>query len=157
MIFITVGTQLPFDRMVKALDVWGKNSSEELFAQIGQSSFEPQNITFEAFVTPIKADELFQKASIIIAHAGMGSILTALKYQKPIVVMPRKASLGEHRNEHQTATADWVKGLNGVYVAQDEVELIEIISNLSDLTAVEEIPPFAQDELLSFLSEQIND
>lgn len=156
MIFITVGTQLPFDRMIQSLDEWAKNSSKEVFAQIGQSSLKPQNINFEAFVSPVKAEELFQKASIIIAHAGMGSILTALKHQKPIIVMPRKASLGEHRNEHQTATADWVKGLNGVYVASDEVELIEIISNLSDFTAIDEIPAFAQDELLLYLTEQIN-
>lgn len=156
MIFITVGTQLPFDRMVKALDQWSKNTSEEVFSQIGHSTYKPQNMRFEPFVSPVKAEEFFKQSSIIIAHAGMGSILTALKYQKPIVVMPRKASLGEHRNEHQTATANWVKGLNGVYVANDEVELVEIISNLSILQAVDEISPFAQDELLLYLFEQIN-
>lgn len=156
MIFITVGTQLPFDRMVQALDFWSESVSEEVFAQIGHSSYKPKNMDFEPFVSPVKAEELFKKSTIIIAHAGMGSILTALKYQKPIVIMPRKASLGEHRNEHQTATANWVKDLNGVYVANDEVELVEIISNLSILQAEDDISPFAQDELLLYLFEQIN-
>jgi len=156
MIFITVGTQLPFDRMINALDQWLESSSEDVFAQIGDSSLKPKNMVFENFVSPIMAEELFQKSTIIIAHAGMGSILTALKYQKPIIVMPRKATLGEHRNEHQTATANWVKKLSGVYVARDEVELIEIISNLSKVHLVDEISPIAQDELLLYLNEQIN-
>lgn len=157
MIFITVGTQLPFDRMIESLDDWSRKSGAKVFAQIGESDFEPKHMSFQKFISPAKAEELFESSSLVIAHAGMGSILTALKYQKPIVVMPRKALLGEHRNEHQSATAEWVKDLCGVYVASDEVELVKIISDLSgEVQTVSKIPPFAQEELLSYLAEQIN-
>ena len=43
-------------------------------------------------------------AAAIVAHAGMGTILTALETGKRLLVMPRRAALGEHRNDHQLAT-----------------------------------------------------
>lgn len=156
MIFVTVGTQLPFDRIIIALDKYFENSDKSIYAQIGKSAFQPKNIQFSDFISPIEADESFKKASLIIAHAGMGSILTALKYRKPILIVPRKASLGEHRNEHQSATANWVKSLKGITVAEDENELIEILSNRSIFDNGQHIPEYAEEELLEFLYDQIN-
>lgn len=138
-----------------AVDKWAETTDIDVFAQIGQSDIKPQNISFDLFVSPMKAEELFQRASIIIAHAGMGSILTALKYQKPIIVMPRKASLGEHRNEHQLATAEWVMNLNGVVVAYDEDDLKGIINSQLDSQLIN-ISNFANDDLLEFLKSEIN-
>ncbi len=37
MIFVTVGEQLPFDRLVRAVDEWAAASGKEVFAQIGNS------------------------------------------------------------------------------------------------------------------------
>ena len=121
MIFVTVGTQLPFDRLIAAIDKWSiKNPMVKIFAQIGPTDKQPEHIEFYDFVTPDKADELFMKSRLIVAHAGMGSILTALKYRKPMLIMPRQASLGEHRNDHQLATAKWLGGTPGITVAWDE-------------------------------------
>lgn len=154
MIFITVGTQLPFDRMIQALDQHFEHSDQKVFAQIGETSYRPVNIESASFISPAEAESYFQQASVIIAHAGMGSILTALKYQKPIIVMPRKASLGEHRNEHQLATAEWVKKLNGVMVADNETLLPELLNKLQKNT-VDSIPAFAEERLLNYLKTEI--
>lgn len=156
MIFITVGTQLPFDRLIKVLDEFYKDRDDVVFAQIGPTEFKPQSFSYADFVTPVKADELFKSASLIIAHAGMGSILTALKYQVPILVVPRKATLNEHRNNHQVATANWVKNLPGVTVALDEADAIQYLRNLSVTTISQQIPPYAEDRLIKYLSETIN-
>jgi UDP-N-acetylglucosamine transferase subunit ALG13 len=156
MIFITVGTQLNFDRLIKVLDDFYFETEQEVFAQIGPSKLEPKNIGFADFLSPKEADEMFKKASLIIAHAGMGSILTALKYEKPILVMPRKASLGEHRNEHQIATANWVKDLNGVSVADDETDLIEFLKKTDSILSGNGISPYAEERLINYLKEQIN-
>jgi len=45
MIFLTVGTQFPFDRLVKAVDdlLDGDLVNEKIFAQIGDSSYRPRN------------------------------------------------------------------------------------------------------------------
>ena len=151
-IFVTVGTQLAFDRLITSVDAWAeKNPGVEIFAQIGPSSVKPRNFRYESFVSPAQANELFRSAELIVSHAGMGSILTALKYKKPILVMPRKASLGEHRNEHQLATARWLGNKGGISVANEADDIFRNLSERSLLRAGEGISEFASTEFTTRL------
>lgn len=129
MIFVTVGTQLPFDRLIDTVDNWCSQSSVKVFAQIGPSSKSYQNVTHKPFLEPIEFDQYFNDADLIIAHAGMGSILTALTYGKPLIIMPRKASLGEHRNDHQIGTARQFSSRPGITVAWNETQLVDLLTN----------------------------
>ncbi|MDC8829553.1 glycosyltransferase [Alteromonas gilva] len=106
MIFVSVGTQLPFDRMIKLIDSWASEQDYEIIAQIGDSEIQPKNISYQKYIPFQKFNELFNRAEIIISHAGMGNIISAMDKNKPICIMPRLASLGEHRNEHQMSTAE---------------------------------------------------
>ncbi len=156
MIFITVGTDQPFDRMVKVIDAWaGERGRCDLFAQIGAGGWEPRNMAFANFLSPSDFKEHFQQASVIVGHAGMGTILSALNYGKPILVMPKKASLGEQRNEHQLATARHMMGLGTVTVAFDETELREKLDQLDTLIPREKIPPVATGPLIDGLRQFI--
>ncbi len=67
------------------------------------------------------------EAELIVAHAGMGSILTALELGRPILVMPRLGARRETRNDHQVATARRFRALGHVAVAFDEHELVEAL------------------------------
>jgi UDP-N-acetylglucosamine transferase subunit ALG13 len=152
MIFVTVGTQLAFDRLIVAMDEWaGKNPSEEVFAQTGPMSAKPSHMRSEEFIPPDKADELFRNADLVVSHAGMGSILTSLKYRKPIVIVPRKAELGEHRNDHQLATAKWLGDRPGLFVAWDTGELLAILDRRAELQAGSGLSDYASPELLGRL------
>ena len=156
MIFITVGTQLPFDRLISAIDNIFESNKQQVLAQIGPTQLIPKNIEYTDFIKPTDIEGIYKKATLIVAHAGMGSILTALKYQKPIVVMPRRAEFKEHRNDHQIATAEWVKGLNGVTVAKDEIELKSLLKNQNINEGVEKISPFADDTFIRYLKDEID-
>lgn len=123
MILITVGTQLPFDRLIRAVDAIAPTLGEPVFAQTGGGDYEPVNMEFSALISPVRFDELIRQTSLIISHAGIGSVLTAQKHRKPIILMPRRAALGEHRNDHQLATVSALKGRHGIYIADDEAEL----------------------------------
>ena len=106
MIFVTVGTDLPFDRMVRVVDRWAADTGRrEIFAQIGETAWRPAHMEFSNFLDPSEFVRRFSAARTIVAHAGMGTILSALRYEKAIVVMPRLAALEEQRNDHQMATA----------------------------------------------------
>ena len=149
MIFVTVGTDLPFDRMLRVIDQWaGENRRDDLFAQIGEGGWEPKNIPFRHFLQPPEFRQKFDAADLIISHAGMGTILTALHHAKPILVMPKRASLGEHRNEHQLATARHMMELAGVNVAFDEAELREQLAHLDELIVPTPIGSHASEELI---------
>ncbi len=150
MIFITVGTDSSFDRMVKVVDAWAtENGRTDVFAQIGEGGWEPKSIPFSNFLDPREFRDRFAAATVIIGHAGMGTILSALNSGKPILVMPKKAIFGEHRNEHQTATARRLEALGKVHVAYDEGQLREKLDHLDELLAEETISPVAGGELVT--------
>jgi UDP-N-acetylglucosamine transferase subunit ALG13 len=147
-IFVTVGTQLAFDRLVGAVDRWAATSGHEVFAQIGPSTATPEHIAYQDFVDPAECRARMREADAIVAHAGMGTILSALELGKPLVVLPRSAALGEHRNEHQLATARRFAALGSVSVAFDEHELVERLDRLDGLAAGARISPHASDSLV---------
>lgn len=129
MIFVTVGTQLSFDRLISIIDKWSISCGHDVVAQVGGSKIIYSNITAFQNVSPDEFNGYFKRADLIVAHAGMGSVITALSLGKPIIIFPRRAALFEHRNDHQLATAKWLKTHPGITVAFDEDELLLILSN----------------------------
>jgi UDP-N-acetylglucosamine transferase subunit ALG13 len=156
MIFVTVGTDMPFDRMVRVVDEWARaNQRSDVFAQIGETDWKPAHIAYSKFLQPPEFTQRFASATTIVAHAGMGTILSALQWEKPILVMPRRASLGEQRNEHQLATASRLSGLGKINVAMDENELRSRLDRLGELQAREKIGVYANPALIAALREFI--
>lgn len=156
MIFVTVGTQMHFDRLIKAVDDWaGTFKTEDVFAQTGPSSYVTKHIRTKPFITPQEFRELAQQARVIIGHAGMGSILTTLEFGKRIVVMPRRSDLGEHRNDHQIATAKYFAGQGRILVALDHQQLFERLAQLRGSDAVEPISPMASPVLIATIRQFI--
>lgn len=131
MIFLTVGTQLPFDRMVDVVDAWAAQNDEEVVAQVGPSGRSYKHIINYNFLDPVEFDRYFSSARLVISHAGMGSIINALSSGKPIIIVPRRAELGEHRNDHQIATAKKFAHFPGVRVAWKELEIASLLNYYS--------------------------
>lgn len=134
MIFLTVGTQFPFDRLVKSMDQAfdGRLINEEIFAQIGETSYKPLN--FESVVSLEKNlfDKRLREASSVISHAGMGTITMALKNHKPLLVMPRLKRYREHVNDHQVATARKFEKLGHILAVYDAKDLPNGIRKLKN-------------------------
>ena len=127
MIFVVTGTQLPFDRLIRILDEIAPQLDEEIVAQVNGSGYLPRHINTIDLLPPDEFDRLFSSARLIVAHAGIGTIITAMQQQKPVIIFPRIAALGEHRNEHQLATAAKMKEAGWVYVANTKEELAELL------------------------------
>ena len=148
---------MPFDRMVKAVDDWaGSTGRKDVFAQIGPTSWRPANIQWKSFLNPDEFREKVRAAGVVVAHAGMGSIITALELGKPILVMPRSGALMETRNDHQLATAKQFLAQGKTAVAFDERELAEKLDRIDDLTAGDRISGQASPLLLSALRKFAN-
>lgn len=157
MIFVTIGTQLPFDRFIGAVDEWcGANPSVPVFAQVGSTKLTIRHMQYEPFITQEQANKLFMEASMIVTHAGIGSILTGLRYRKPIVVVPRRAMFGEHRNDHQFATAKWLTDRSGIRVVWNETDIAEALDNHMNIQSSEPISDYATPEFLERLEDFIS-
>jgi len=79
----------------------------------------------------------------------MGSIITALELGKQIIVMPRRANLGEHRNDHQIATAKYFAEQGRILAAFDEQELFDKLDHLRTLTRDEPLIAGASPSLIA--------
>lgn len=158
MLFVTVGSELAFDRMVRVVDEWaGETGRTDVFAQIGNTTWVPSFIEHEKFLEPAEFARRFEAADHIVAHAGMGTILTALKAGKPILVMPRRARFRETRNDHQVATVRRLLETGWIHAAMGESEFRSKLHELDNLHAHDKIAPHAGSDLLdairSFLHE----
>jgi len=124
-IFVTIGSMFPFDRMIRAMDAWAavEGRGEEVLAQIGAGGFEPRHMRWVRRLERDAYAEAMGGSRLVVAHAGVGSVVTAGELGKPIVVMPRRAALGEHTSDHQVETASWLRGKPGLVVADAEADL----------------------------------
>jgi len=123
MIFVAVGTQFAFDRLIRFMDEWAAENDEEVIAQIADGEYQPKHIKFERFMDGEQYNKNIKEASVFVSHAGMGNIISAKELQTPIIVINRQLKLGEHRNDHQADGLKWMGKLDGVYAATTQQEL----------------------------------
>jgi UDP-N-acetylglucosamine transferase subunit ALG13 len=124
-IFVTVGSMFPFDRMIRAMDAWAaeEGAGEEIVAQIGAGRFEPRAMAWVRKLDRPDYAAAIARARLVVAHAGVGSVVSAGEAGRPVVVLPRRAALGEHTSDHQVETVGWLRGKPGIHVADTEAEL----------------------------------
>jgi UDP-N-acetylglucosamine transferase subunit ALG13 len=148
-IFVTVGSMLPFDRLVESMDMWAAaNPTVEVFAQIGDGSFVPRACRWQRMIIPAEFDARCREAEVVVAHAGMGTILAALQSRRPLVIVPRRAELREHTTDHQIATAERFGGREGITVVNDAQELWKVLNEKKYQAATSQLSSFASPELI---------
>lgn len=104
MILVTLGTQdKQFVRLLQAIDKAIDNGDikEEVIVQAGYTKYSSDNMKIIDYVSTDEFEELMSKCDLVISHGGAGSILSALKKNKPVIAAARLAKYGEHTNDHQ--------------------------------------------------------
>jgi UDP-N-acetylglucosamine transferase subunit ALG13 len=131
-VFVTVGSALPFDRLVAAADAWAaRHPDASVVAQIGDSGLRPRAMDHRAMFEPAEYRRRCQEADVIVSHAGMGTVITAAEVGRPLVVLPRRPERGEVTSGHQLATVRWLRGRPGLVVIESESELGAAIASAS--------------------------
>jgi UDP-N-acetylglucosamine transferase subunit ALG13 len=103
-LFVTVGNALvPFDRMLRMVDQaiasTGLNISG--VCQHGTSTFLPRALDPRPSLSRTEFDAELALAEVVIAHAGVGTLWSAIRCGHRPLVVPRRVALGEHVNDHQ--------------------------------------------------------
>ncbi len=103
-IFVTVGGGLqPFDRLLAAVDALQASSkiAFEGVCQVGPSRIEPRGMKSVRQVSRPDFDRHVADADVIVCHAGVGTLATAIRHGHVPVAMARRAAFGEVVNDHQ--------------------------------------------------------
>ena len=131
MIFASVGSMLPFDRFVRAVDEWARdNPGEDVFIQIGDGAYEPRHAPFARIMPMAEYRQRLSTSDLFVAHVGMGAILQGLEEGKQMLLMPRLGSLGEHTTDHQLHTAVHFRDRKGLMIVDDADALKREMSRL---------------------------
>jgi len=159
LILVTVGTQLPFDRLIKAVERWAvANDYTNIMFQTGNSEYIPALGLVRKFIPAAELELLLYQAKLVVGHAGIGTIISCLSLRKPVVIMPRDFKLGEHRNDHQKATVSRLRYLKGVFAADSEFELEAVIESALQV-AVSDVdtafPKYAKETLVRHIRSRV--
>jgi UDP-N-acetylglucosamine transferase subunit ALG13 len=144
--------------MLRALDDWARLHPEVcVIAQVGADEGDYPHLETVGHVSQAEYDSYVGAAALIVSHAGMGTILTAAEVGKPVVVVPRLAAFGEHRNDHQVDTAAEMAALSVVHVVEDAARLGETIDGIvaAGAASAEAVQPVASRELIAALQDFI--
>lgn len=128
MIFVTLGTQkFQMNRLVKAADELAGEISEEVFIQKGWSDYVPKNCKYADFIDADEYNKKIAECSVLVTHAGVGTIITGINSEKPIVVVPRKNKYAEHVDDHQCQIARAFSSKGCVLCCEEVSELKDYI------------------------------
>ncbi len=158
MIFVTVGSQLPFDRMIEAVDeVAPLLQGKEIIAQVFGMKYKPRNIKTLDYIHPKDFKNYVDSAELIISHAGTGTILSVAQMEKPMIVFPRLGKLKETRNNHQIDTCIRMEEITKLQVAYNKEQLAEKIKLYlaGNLPIMEKVPAHASTQMLNSIRDFI--
>jgi UDP-N-acetylglucosamine transferase subunit ALG13 len=141
MIFVTVGSMFPFDRMIRSMDDWtSEHPNQQVFAQIGGGKYEPKYMTWQRIIPPDEYKRIVGACRVIVAHAGTGTVFMASAFRKPIVLFPRRAAQKEHTTDHQLDTAKWLEHKQGIFIAWSQNELAQAIEQADQAASNQQSP-----------------
>jgi UDP-N-acetylglucosamine transferase subunit ALG13 len=135
MIFVTIGSAvkgIEFTRLIKKMDEIAGKLDEEVIMQIGTVPYEPQHAKYFRYASYQENLSYFQKASLVIGHGGTGTILNALKFKIPIVVVPRRHHYGEHVDDHQVELAQRLVGNEWIKIVYELEELESAVKEMME-------------------------
>jgi UDP-N-acetylglucosamine transferase subunit ALG13 len=144
LIYVTVGNHFqPFDRLIREMDRIAQGLDDRVVMQIGAGVYRPEHGEWFDFAPFETAERHIQEARFVVSHAGIGSIISARAHRKPIILVPRRRTFGEHFNDHQ---AEMVRVLTeerrpGVYPVEDVNELEPMVRRLDRLEEPEPAGP----------------
>jgi UDP-N-acetylglucosamine transferase subunit ALG13 len=152
---VTVGSSpFPFDRLLRAVDHW--EVEEELIVQHGPSMIRPRQATCVDFLSFDELVDLVRRARLIVMHAGVGSILTALVERQHPVVVPRRRSFGEAVDDHQLTFVQRAHELGLVSWLEDLERLPPgIVDHLADAEQPSLVASPIESELRAYLAQSV--
>ena len=123
MILVVAGLhERPFDRLIRAIVPLA--GEEEIVVQRGSSRVEVPGASTHASLSSERLVRAYERARVVVGQASPGVLFDALDAQKCPILVPRRASLGEHVDDHQVAFARFV-GDRAVIV--DDVSRLSLI------------------------------
>ncbi|EJT6501169.1 PssE/Cps14G family polysaccharide biosynthesis glycosyltransferase [Clostridium perfringens] len=136
MIFVTLGSQkFQFNRLLKEIDILIDKEiiKEEVFAQIGYSTYIPKNYKYKNFLNRDEFSNIMKICDKVITHGGTGAIIGAVKKNKKVIAIPRNMKFNEHVDNHQYEIVNEFANMNFILGVNEIEDLNEAIKSLDKI------------------------
>jgi UDP-N-acetylglucosamine transferase subunit ALG13 len=109
-IVVTLGTsRFGFRRLVdRLIDILPMHA--DVLWQVGSTDMSGLDVAYHRALAAVELNAAIADSDVVIAHAGVGSAITALAAGKLPVLVPRQRRYKEHVDDHQRLLADELSG-----------------------------------------------
>jgi UDP-N-acetylglucosamine transferase subunit ALG13 len=127
--FVTVGNATQaFDRLLDAARGVSASLPRPVVVQRGVSRIDDPAWETHDYLPMQEFERLVRESSVLIMHAGAGSVIHAVRAGKRPIVMPRRMRLGEHVDDHQVEFAEALAQAGYVHLASEPGDLTTAIA-----------------------------
>lgn len=129
-IFVMFGTQdKRFDRLLNAILASKFIKDNDVYVQLGYTKGEYEGIHCQEYYSEEELMHQIDIADLIITHAGVGAIVSALKLKKRVIVVPRLGEFKEQNNDHQVQIMERFDKQGYIIPCTDLTKLDETVNN----------------------------
>ena len=137
-VFVTLGTfDAPFARMDELAALLAGSGRRVLY-QYGMASPKPaENLTAVQWLPFGEMARRLRETPVVVAHSGVGILMSALRQGRRPVVVPRRAEFGEHVDDHQLQIARRLAERGLAVALLDETSPQEMFGRIAALDPAE--------------------
>ena len=129
MIFVTVGSH-PTYKFQRLVDAVSGLPSGDLVVQYGPARGPRDAKEARAWMSFPEMIDYMERASVIVTHAGVGTILAASRIGHFPIVVPRRKQYGETVDDHQVDLAKVLERVGRVFVAWQPEDIGDLVQNI---------------------------
>ena len=154
-VFVTVGFDIrPFDRLLKVIDsgIYQRIIPPNTLVQKGHSKYNLKHCKSKNFLDYYELIKSLNNSDLVIAHAGVGTVLLCLSSGKIPILFPRMFDFGEHVDNHQVDFARIMAERKHALLARNEEELYSAVLNYkTTVKSTPTLPEWKRNGLESYL------
>jgi UDP-N-acetylglucosamine transferase subunit ALG13 len=138
MIFVVLGTwEMPFTRPLLEIDEAVRRGliAEPIVVQSGNTAFESAHMELVPFFGKEELEQMYERASLVICQAGVGSIMLGLRKHKKVISIARLAQFDEHIDDHQLEILNVFTQTGAVLPWAGTGDLAEVLKRAENFTS----------------------
>lgn len=128
---VSLGTDHhPFERLIEWIDDWVDQQEDDVivYLQAGFTEREADGRTAD-FIDHERLSQWFGLSDVVVVQGGPGGILDARTAGRLPIVVPRRAHLGEHVDDHQVIFARAMANAGRVISCETQAELHSLLTD----------------------------
>ncbi|KAJ8468434.1 hypothetical protein ONZ45_g17245 [Pleurotus djamor] len=115
----------------------------------GQATIVKNGVVCEVWRFKPSLEVEFERADLVISHAGSGTILEVLRRRKPLIVVPNSSLLDDHQQELANELS------KGTYLVRSDVGNLGPTIMSMNPSELKEFPPFCGDRFRKIVDEEM--